>query len=130
MGADSEAARRPASRAGPIQTAGQSEMSKEIHTGGLEEVAGDFESHDSDLGGPEPNRETSRGAGAENRKGSTGMRLHLNIIVALTLCAASARGQDRVTIVKSQVKVVTRTFDPKKPPEEMPSLSADEAAGT
>src|SRR4051794_14828975 len=58
------------------------------------------------------------------------MRLYLNAVVALMLCAGGAHGQERVTVVKSDVKVVTRTFDPKKPPKEMPALSPSEVAIT
>jgi hypothetical protein len=58
------------------------------------------------------------------------MRLYLKVVLLLVVCAGSARGQDRVTVVKSEVKVVTRTFDPKKPPREMPALSPSEVAIT
>src|SRR5438477_7057226 len=58
------------------------------------------------------------------------MRLSLKVVLVLLLCAAGAPGQERVTVSMANAKVVNRTFDPKRPPKEMPKLSADEAAIT
>ena len=57
----------------------------------------------------------------------------LNMSLALLLVAGPVRAQDnsdRVTISKAPVNVVTRTFDPKNPPKEMPKLAPNEGAIT
>jgi hypothetical protein len=50
------------------------------------------------------------------------------IILALLLIASPLRAEVKVTLTPAVVK--TRTFNPKTPPSDMPTLSADEAAVT
>lgn len=58
------------------------------------------------------------------------MAIAARVCVAILLCAAAVRADGPVRIVRNAPAIERRTFDPKRPPAEMPPLAPGEAAVT